>query len=106
MKRSAVLLLLLLGVVSSAHADQPELVDLTQIGRSIAKEPIYQSEPHYALLVFGPQAAHRSWMVMDGDGILYLDRNGNSDLTEPEERIELDQEATKKIRIADGSGYS
>jgi hypothetical protein len=106
MKRSAVLLLLPLVIVPSCHADQPGLVDLSKIERSIAKEPVYQSEPHYALLVFGPQAAHRSWMVMDGNDVMYLDRNGNGDLTEPEERMELDREATMKVGIAEGSGYS
>jgi len=106
MKAGIVLSLLLMVVVPSVHADQAGLVDLSQIDRSIAKEPGYRSEPHYALLVFGPQAAHRSWLVMDGDTTMYFDRNGNGDLTDPEDRVELDAEATKKIRMAEGSGYS
>jgi hypothetical protein len=106
MKRDVVLTLWLMLVASSVYADQSGLIDLSMIDRSIAKEPVYQSEPHYALLVFGPQAAHRSWLVMDGDELLYFDRNGNGDLSEPEDRIELDAEATKKIRVAEGSGYS
>jgi hypothetical protein len=36
--------------------------------------------------VFGPKAASRVWLVIDGD-VLYIDRNGNGDLTEPGECI-------------------
>jgi hypothetical protein len=62
-------------------------VDLTRIDRSIRKEPVYQSNaPQYALLVFGAHAKVRVWVVLDGD-VLYLDRNGNGDLTDPGERI-------------------
>jgi hypothetical protein len=62
-------------------------VDLTKIDRSLRKEPAYQSKaPQYCLLVFGPQAKARVWLVLDGDA-LYLDRNGNGDLTEPGERL-------------------
>jgi hypothetical protein len=32
--------------------------------------------------VFGPKADYRVWLVLDGD-TLYVDRNGNGDLTEP-----------------------
>jgi hypothetical protein len=98
--------LVLLMVATPVNADQAGLSDLAKLDRSIAKEPSYGSAPHYALLVFGPEAAHRSWLVMDGDNLLFVDRNGNGDLTDPEDRIELEFEATKKIRIADGSGYS
>ena len=79
---SSVLILLGLGV---AHAGA---VDLAKIDRSIRKEPVYQSnDPKYCLLAFGPEATVRVWLVLDGD-VLYVDRNGNGDLTEPDERIE------------------
>jgi hypothetical protein len=69
-------------------AAQPTLgVDLTKIDRTIAKEPAYQSKsPSYGLLVFGPEAKSRAWVVLDGD-ILYVDRNCNGDLTEAGERL-------------------
>ncbi|HUE12824.1 MAG TPA: hypothetical protein VMR25_01560 [Planctomycetaceae bacterium] len=89
-----------------------EDVDLRRVDRKIAKEPKYHFQPHYALLVFGPNAEHRSWLVVDGDGtetnsgrVLYLDRNGNGDLTEPGERIEFDADATAQIRIGNNGGY-
>ena len=50
-------------------------------------EPKYQKEPRYALLAFGPKREARVWMVLDGT-TLYVDRNANGDLTEPEERLE------------------
>jgi hypothetical protein len=63
-------------------------VDLAKIDRSIHKEPVYQSkDPQYCLLAFGPEAKIQVWLVLDGD-VLYVDRNGNGDLTEPGERIE------------------
>ena len=53
--------------------------DLTKIDRSILKEPVYQSkQPQYCLLVFGPEAKIRVWLVLDGD-VLYVDRKGNGD---------------------------
>jgi protocatechuate 3,4-dioxygenase beta subunit len=50
------------------------------------KEPKYQHEPRYALLVFGPKREQRVWMVLDG-GALYVDRNANGDLTEADEKV-------------------
>ena len=62
-------------------------VDMTKIGRTIAKEPAYQTKtPKYCLLVFGPEAKTRVWLVLDGD-VLYVDRNGSGDLTEPGKRL-------------------
>jgi hypothetical protein len=63
-------------------------VDLSKIDRTIKKEPAYQSQPKYCLLVVGPEAKHRVWLVLDGD-TLYVDKNGNGDLTERAKRIKL-----------------
>jgi hypothetical protein len=64
-----------------ARADPPK------IDRTIAKEPVYQTKTQkYALLVFGPDARDRVWLVLDGE-TLYVDRNGNGDLTEPGEKV-------------------
>ncbi len=50
-------------------------------------EPRYAStDPQYCLLLFGREADVRVWAVLDGD-VLYLDRNGNGDLTDPGECI-------------------
>src|SRR5262245_11368623 len=78
--------------------------DLTKIDRTIAKEPAYKTKsPRYCLLVFGPQADYRVWLVLDGD-TLYVDRNGNGDLTEPgesttPEATNTDPASFKPIRI-------
>jgi hypothetical protein len=61
--------------------------DLSKIDRTIVKEPAYKSKPKYCLLVFGPEAKTRVWLVLDGE-VLYVDRNGNGDLTEQGERME------------------
>jgi hypothetical protein len=72
----------------SLAADAPLKID-----RTIGKEPIYKSKaPKYGLLVFGPQAKDRTWLVLDGD-TLYVDRNGNGDLTDPGEKILADKKA-------------
>ena len=67
-------------------ASAASAVDLSKIERKIVKEPAYQSKPKYGLLVLGPEAKTRVWLVQDGD-TLYVDRNGNGDLTEPEEKV-------------------
>src|SRR5262245_36156840 len=62
--------------------------DLSRIDRALTKEPVYRSKkPLYALAVFGPEARHRVWLVLDGD-TLYVDRDGSGDLTRPGCRVE------------------
>lgn len=60
--------------------------DLTGIDRAISKEPAYKGKPKYCLVVFGPEAKVRTWLVLDGE-TLYVDRNCNGDLTEKNERL-------------------
>jgi hypothetical protein len=60
--------------------------DLSKIDRSIGKEPAYQTKPKYCLVVFGPEARTRVWLVLDGD-VLFADRNGDGDLTAKDERF-------------------
>jgi len=80
-------MLLILGSAGAA--------DLTKVDRTIGKEPAYQSKPKYGLLVFGPEAKHRVWLVLDGDRV-YVDKNGNGDLTEEGERVEGDPFLTSR----------
>lgn len=62
-------------------------VDLIRVSGTIAREPVYRSKaPRYCLLVFGFEARSRVWLILDGD-TLYVDRNGNGDLTEEGERV-------------------
>jgi hypothetical protein len=77
----SVLLLLVNGTALPAWG-----ADLTKIARTIDKEPTSQGKPKYCLLVFGPEAKTRIWLVLDGN-VLYVDRNGNGDLTEKGERF-------------------
>ena len=58
----------------------------TSIERHINKEPTYESKPEYCLFAFGQTGQKRVWLVKDGDA-LFLDRNGNGDLTEEGERL-------------------
>jgi hypothetical protein len=60
--------------------------DLSKVDRTLAREPAYRSKPRYCLLAFGPEAMTRVWFVQDGD-TLYVDRNGNGDLTEPGKKV-------------------
>lgn len=67
-------------------------MDLKKIDRVITREPAYQAKsPAYCMLVFGPDAKTRVWLVHDGDR-LYVDRNGNGDLTEPGELVLADKD--------------
>ena len=60
--------------------------DLAKVDRTIRREPSYKNSPRYCLLVFGMEARSRVWLVQDGD-LLYVDRNGNGDLTEPGKKV-------------------
>jgi hypothetical protein len=80
------------------HAEDPghagkrwdfvEQYGLTKIDRTIGKEPAYASKPKYCLVVFGPEAKTRVWLVLDGE-ILYADRNGDGDLTGKDQRVPI-----------------
>jgi hypothetical protein len=72
-------------LLASGTAATTPAAGLAKIDRAIHKEPAYQGQPKYCLLVFGPEAKFRVWLVRDGD-VLYVDRNGNGDLTEKGER--------------------
>ncbi len=74
------------GALPAAGEDR-ETVDLTRIDRSVSKEPQYSKSPSYCLLVFGTKAEMRVWLVLDGK-TLYLDRDGDGDLTDDDEVIE------------------
>jgi hypothetical protein len=78
---------LLLGLGALAATGPAAAADLSKIDRHIAREPAYRSKaPRYCLLAFGPEAKTRVWLVQDGD-TLYVDRNGNGDLTEEGEKV-------------------
>ena len=61
--------------------------DLAVVERSLKREPVFESgRPRYCLLVFGPEATQRVWLVVDGKylyadycngDVLGLVRNGN-----------------------------
>jgi hypothetical protein len=83
-------------------------VNLTSIPREIAVEPKYQSgDLAFCLLVFGQKAQTRVWLVQDGNR-LYIDRNGNGDLTEEGEMVEGNGlfHDEGRIREADGTEHS
>jgi hypothetical protein len=78
-------------------------VDYTKVDRTLRKEPAYKSRaPKYALLLFGPTARLRVWVVVDGETV-YLDRNGDGDLTAKGKRFARCSDC-KDIEIADPAG--
>jgi hypothetical protein len=91
-----------LALALSCFALGSVLADPPKIDRTIKKEPVYRTKnPKYGLLALGREGKDRVWLVLDGD-VLYVDRNGNGDLTEPGERIRLDQ---KPGRDPEEEGY-
>jgi hypothetical protein len=82
-------------LLASAPVGNAWGADLTKIDRTIAKEPAYKNKPKYCLLVFGPEAKARVWVVLDGD-VVYIDRNGNGDLTEKGERLKEERPAPQQ----------
>lgn len=90
-------------LVGALTASQVLAIDYDRVDRSIGKEPKYQSaKPEYALLLFGPEAKRRAWVVVDGE-VVYLDRNGDGDLTAADERFEKSGDC-KDIELADPDG--
>jgi hypothetical protein len=77
-------------VAASWFAPLGLAADLTRVDRTIRKEPAYQTKPRYALLVLGPKAETRIWLVIDGK-TLHVDRNGNGDLTDDGEPVSAEK---------------
>ena len=63
---------------------------LEKVERKIAKEPVYKKSPRYCLAVFGKDAKFAVWLVVDGDTV-YVDLNGNGDLTDRGEKFQLER---------------
>ncbi len=100
---SRILCLLLLATFTNfAFAAEPAKVD-----RSIGAEPKYNGTPKYCLLTFGTDAKDRVWIVQDGE-TLYVDKNGNGDLTDSGEKVEREKprkgyEDAKNMRFEVGN---
>jgi hypothetical protein len=84
----------LLGLLAGG---QTTAADLTKIPRTITTEPAYKTKPKYCLVVFGAGAKSRLWLVLDGD-VLYVDKNGNGDLTETGKSLRYTKE---KLNVSD-----
>ena len=78
-------------------------VDYDKVERRLVKEPAYQSKkPGYALVLFGPDARLAVWVVLDGEAV-YVDRNGNGDLTDAGERFAKEADC-KGLELVDPDG--
>ena len=75
----------------------------TRSKRRLVKEPAYSTKnPQYALLLFGPEGRLRVWVVLDGEA-LYIDRNGDGDLTAANNRFAKEADC-KAIEFRDPDG--
>ncbi|VTR93160.1 unnamed protein product [Gemmata massiliana] len=78
-------------------------VDYDKVERRLTKEPVYQTKkPRYALLLFGKDAKLPVWVVLDGETV-FVDRNGDGDLTGEGEKFAKEAEC-KAIEIKDPDG--
>jgi hypothetical protein len=96
------LALVVLGRAASFAAAEAPAPDLSKIERRIGKEPRYQGKPGYLLLVFGPRASHKVWLVRDGE-TLFVDRHATGDLSQPECRVtgEADRFHERVFKVGD-----
>jgi hypothetical protein len=94
--------LLLVALAWAAFGPPARAADYAKVDRTLRKEPAYQKAPKYALLLFGPEAALRVWVVFDGQTV-YLDRNGDGDLTGADKRF-ASADACRDVEIADPDG--
>jgi hypothetical protein len=83
--RTAALAIVVTGS-ATALGETPAAVDLSRIDRKISQEPEYRTKsPKYCLLVFGPEAKTRVWLVVDGDTLRVSGSDG--DLTGPASQV-------------------
>lgn len=89
MKTLTVLFLFLGG---AATAETPSAKrGLAEIERTLVKEPAYNGQPKYCLLILDKGLRAKVWMIEDGQR-LFLDSNGNGDLTDDGGPIALGKE--------------
>ena len=103
MQRAACWSVLAIGLATVLAAAEERSVDYRKIDRSISREPGYQSdEPLYGLMLFGREAALRVWIVLDGETV-YVDHNGDGDLTAADERFATIGECKDvELRLSEG----
>jgi hypothetical protein len=99
---SIALVAALLGFQNAA----PPSIDFSKIDRTIAKEPKYLAKPLYGLMLLDAEGKARVWIVLDKSSadaphhdVLYLDRNGNGDLTEAGERFSGEKDGHGRMII-------
>jgi hypothetical protein len=92
--RYALLATLLLAATPAAAGDA---LDLSKVERRIAREPQRVcAKPRYCLVLLGPEAKTRIWMLVDKSqadakhyDVAYVDLNANGDLTDEGERFQV-----------------
>ena len=65
--------------------------DLAEIRKATASkliQPKYKNEPKYTLVVVGPDAEKKIWMVLDGFKTIYADLNSNGKIEPESEKFE------------------
>lgn len=80
----------------------PFYSDLSQVDRTLKKRATFKNKPLYSLLAFGPSANVRVWVVLDGTD-LYVDRNGDGELTD-DERFPSDGQTLTPFDVSDPAG--
>jgi len=82
------------------------------IEKKIAKEPKYVAAPKYALFVLDDAGKFKAWAVFDKSSadaeyydVLYFDKNGDGDLTAPDERFG-DVKVPGTSRVHEGLRFS
>lgn len=107
--------------MSLSAGTPPSDPDLSKkIDRSAPKTPPLQAkQPLYALAVFGKQADHHAWIVLDLEpdpakqrklvGRVFLDRNGDGDLNGADELLDLPETSSSfyefpEVSLIDATG--
>jgi RNA polymerase sigma factor (sigma-70 family) len=74
------------GETSPDEADAARALERIKAEYRLKKEPAYQGPVQYCLLLLGRNAQTRVWLASDGK-TMYVDRNGDGDLTQPDEAV-------------------
>ncbi len=71
---------------SEEEAKAAKALRQIKLEHRLRKEPAYVASVQYCLLILGRDAKTRLWLASDGT-TMYVDRNGDGDLTDPAEAI-------------------
>ena len=92
-----------IGLLITCYGSVAAGFELSKVERKLNRPPSTESKAKYCLLVFGTSGKTQRWLALD-DTVIYVDRNGNRDLTDDGEPVKRESGWTQLGNIDVSTG--